>query len=199
LLVLGAMSASATTYTLNAPNSGLSGYTGPYGTVDVSLTDSTHATITFSGNTVGNYQFLFGAAQMADVNLNASSFGVSVVTPSTTKSPVGSGNVSAFGDFNIAIDNKNASLTTDTVKFDVTDLSGSWANADSVLTANADGFIAAAHIIVIDTTTGGVAVTGFTANADKTRVVPDGGSTVALLGMGLLGLRFVRGKMSKKN
>jgi len=199
LMALGAISAKAISYSLNDPNAALAGYAGPYGFVDVTLTDSTHAVITFTGNTVGNYQYLFGGVSMADVNLNSSSFNVTVVAPSTTKSPILSGNVSSFGNFNITIDNKNASDTTDTVKFNVEDLSGSWANASSVLIANADTFIAAAHIVVVDTTTGGVAITGFTANADTTHVVPDGGSTMALLGAGLLGLGCIRRKMAKKN
>jgi hypothetical protein len=198
LLAFSAMSAKAISYTLNAPNAALSGYTGAYGTVDISLTDSTHATITFTGATVGGYQFLFSGAQMADVNLNASSFNVSVVSPSTAVTPVGSGNVSEFGKFNVAIDNDNGGPSaTGTVKFDVTDLSGTWADASSVLIANDKNFIAAAHIFAIDIVTGDIAVTGFTANATSTRVVPDGGSTVALLGAALLSLGALRRKMAK--
>ena len=199
LLLLGATSASAITYSLNAPNAAISGYVGPYGFVNVTLVDSTHATITFSGNTVGNYTFYFGGSQMADVNVNATSFDVPTIdAPGTAQFPAGSGNVSEFGKFNVAIDNSNASDITSTVKFEVTNISGTWANDGSVLTDNNKDYLAAAHIIVHDVT-GKQIDTGFAANADSSHVVPDGGSTMAMLGTGLLGLSFLRRKFGKKS
>jgi len=199
LLLLGATSASAITYSLNAPNAAISGYVGPYGFVNVTLVDSTHATITFSGNTVGNYTFYFGGSQMADVNVNATSFDVPTIdAPGTAQFPAGSGNVSEFGKFNVAIDNSNASDITSTVKFEVTNISGTWANDGSVLTDNNKDYLAAAHIIVHDVT-GQQVDTGFAANADSSHVVPDGGSTMAMLGTGLLGLSFLRRKFGKKS
>ncbi len=51
LLTLGTSPALAdiTSFDLGVPNSGLSGFPPPYATVDVTRTDATHATITFTG------------------------------------------------------------------------------------------------------------------------------------------------------
>src|SRR5262249_27772832 len=61
-------------YTLGVGNSDISGYTGPYGKVDVTLVDSTHATITLTAlNNGGNY-YLFGDGGTLGVNVHATSF-----------------------------------------------------------------------------------------------------------------------------
>jgi hypothetical protein len=76
-------------------------------------------------------------------------------------------------------------------------MSGTWANANQVLIANLQGAFAAAHIFVAQLINGqlvNVMVTGFAANGGSQ--VPDGGTTVMLLGaaLGALGLarRFLR-------
>ena len=60
-MLMTTASADTVIYSLNAPNVPLSPYTGPYGTVTVNRTDSTHATITFASSVVGGYQYLFGS------------------------------------------------------------------------------------------------------------------------------------------
>jgi len=197
VLVLGAYSASAistTTYLLDDPNAALSGYPSPYGEVKVAWADTTHATITFTGDTTGGFIYKFGANGMADVNLNATSFSVTVSTPSTAKSPVlSANNVSDFGDYNISIDNKGgASDAVSSVVFDVVNLSGTWSSSANVLAVNADGYFAAAHIFVFSPTGDQTAlVTGYAGNG-TTRNVPDGGSTLIMLGSALVGLFWVR-------
>src|SRR5437667_11829885 len=53
-------SADAVAYTIGTPNSGIAGFPGPYATVVVTLTDSTHATITFTSASLGGNTYLMG-------------------------------------------------------------------------------------------------------------------------------------------
>src|SRR5690242_19780933 len=78
LFILVGSVASADTFTsiINSGNSAISGFPGPYGTVLVTLTSPTMATITFTSNT----GFLFGGVSAADVNINATSFTESFVS-----------------------------------------------------------------------------------------------------------------------
>jgi hypothetical protein len=76
-VTLGAGRASADfIFELTTGNSAISGFTGPYATVDVHLTDSTHATITFASLAAAGNIYLMGTAGAAAVNVNASSFSV---------------------------------------------------------------------------------------------------------------------------
>lgn len=206
ILAAGLIAMSATlarantiTYTLNESNLSAPPYTGPYGTVQVNLTDSTHATITFTGGSGGGFTYIFGAAQMVDVNVNATTFTVSVTSPGTAAYSPGAQNVSTFGSMNLSIDNSDGNTdATSPVIFTVTDTSGTWLSASDVLTADNQGYFAAAHIFVRDAA-GANPTTGFAGTkTTTTNRVPDGGSTIALLGMGLLGLRWVRQIASKK-
>ena len=72
--VLTVGSAQANSYSLDLGNSALFGITGPYGSVNVSLNDSTHAVITFTAGVENGNQFLFGGQGSADFNVNATSF-----------------------------------------------------------------------------------------------------------------------------
>jgi hypothetical protein len=187
-----------TIYSLTQGNSALSpAYPSPFGSVSVDLTDSTHATVTFTAGSSGGYTYLFGGNGMADVNVNASMFSVAISTPSTTTGSNAVHNLSSFGDFNVSIDNKGGnSDAVSSVIFTLTDISGTWATSSSVLAANNDGFVVAAHIFVRDAT-GANPVTGYAGNGSG-RQVPDGGSTVALLGTGLLGLGCLNRLKAKK-
>jgi len=192
--------ANPTVYTLDDPNADLTPYPGAYGSVSVNLVDITHATITFTANTSGGYIYLFGANGMADVNLNATSFSVSVSAPGTAQAP-SSGNISEFGNFNVKIDNDGGNANAvNSVIFSVVNISGTWADSANVLKANSDGYFAAAHIFVRSPTGGQDAlVTGYAGNGTTTRNVPDGGSTAMLLGMGLLGLGWLRRNAFARN
>jgi len=99
----------------------------------------------------------------------------------------GANNADGFGSFNQTTDNFdgfNAAVTS--VSFVLTNTGAGWANAMSVLTANASGWLAAAHIFVIGDQT---VVTGFAAGPGS---VPDGGTTVMLLGAALGALGMAR-------
>lgn len=197
LVALAAQHVSANTvYTLGIGNTSLSPtYPAPYGTVTVSLTDSTHATVTFVGGSGGGFTYQFGGAQALDVNVNASTFSIGSFTGMSSPSS-SSQNVSSFGTFNAAVDNFDGFSHSGTpMSFILTDTGGTWADSAHVLTANSSGYIVAAHIFVVDAN-GGNPATGFAANG-STPSVPDGGSTVALLGLAMLGLGSVRSAFKK--
>jgi len=133
------------------------------------------------------------------IESNATTFTAVVSSPGTTTVNINpSGSAGPYGKFNVQIDNSDGnSDATSPVVFVVTDTSGTWASASSVLSADNQGYFAAAHIFVRDAA-GGNPKTGFAGTKTTTNNVPDGGSTAALLGMGLLGLRWVRQMTAKK-
>jgi hypothetical protein len=153
--------------------------------VCVNLNSSTWATITFTA--APNYQFGDGSA--AGVNVNAATY-----TPIFVSETGGSGNlnfnnfdvsnanVDGHGTFNLMLNNKNfgAAGPADTIVFDVTNDSGTWANAANVLTANGTNNDAVAHVRWAFGPVG--ANTGFVAE-----VVPEPASLM-LLGAGVVGL-----------
>jgi hypothetical protein len=151
ILTLGSSIALAdtVTYQLGDPNTVALG-PGPYGSVTVNRTTTTMATITFSAGA----DYLFTDGNEADVNVNATSFSSTNPTftqlagfsaPSYTQS---SGTVDGKGSFNLVWDNNGGSFTDSvkTLTFTVTDLSGTWASAGSVLAVNNLGNLVAAHV-----------------------------------------------------
>jgi hypothetical protein len=198
---------------LNTGNSAISGFTGPYGTVDVHLVNTTTATVTFTSLTNAGNIYLFGDGSTVAVNVNAGSFSITGVSgsnagtgftpgPYTVQNPPGSSQVDGLGLFNGVIDSFDGfTHSSDTVTFTLNNLSGTWSGAANVLIANADGFDAAAHIFVTSSpanAANGAVATGFAGEIPGTVTTPDGGVTAALLGLALAGLAGMRARFGRK-
>jgi len=207
-LTLGAPIASADIiYSLTAGNADISGYTGPYGTVRVSLIDSTHATITFTSLTQSGNIYLFGDGGSVAVNVNATNWTLGSITGSNdgtgfspgSYSNGNSGNEDGFGSFNQRINSFDGfSHSADTVTFTLTNTSsgGNWASAANVLIENDDGYAAGAHIFVTSSpadASNGALATGYAAGGPDP--VPDGGMTLMLLGGALFALETLRRRL----
>jgi VPDSG-CTERM motif len=194
--------ADSISFNLSAGNSAISGYTGPYASVTVNRTSSTSATITFTSLTASGNAYLMGDGASVAVNVNATSWTLGTITGSNSGigflpglySNGGSGNVDGFGVLNQTINSFDGFTHSSTmIRFTLTNTSGNWLTAGSVLVANANGAMAAAHIFVTKlplNAANGAVTTGFAANGGAS--VPDGGTTVMLLGAALGALGLVR-------
>lgn len=192
-------------FDLGIGNSAISGFPGPYANVEVNRTSNSTATITFTSLTNSGNIYLLGDGGTAGVNVSGS-FTLGAISGSNsgtgfTPGPYsdgGAGNLDGFGVFNLTINSFDGfTHSSDTVSFDLT--GGNWASAAAVLTANNNGFIAAAHIFVTSSPANadnGAVATGFAGNGGGT--VPDGGATACLLGLGLAGLAGIRARFGRK-
>ena len=199
--------ADSITFNLTVPNAGISPYPEPYVSVTVNRTSSTTATVTFTSLTAAGNGYLMGDGASVAVNVNATSWTLGTITGSNggkgfspgPYSNGGSGNVDGFGVLNQTINSFDGfTHSSSTISFTLTNTSGIWGSAASVLVANANGAMAAAHIFVTKlpvNSRNGALATGFAANGGAQQV-PDGGATVMLLGaaLGALGMarRFLK-------
>jgi VPDSG-CTERM motif len=182
--------ADSTTYTLTTSNSPGTLGTGPFGTVLVTLTSSTTATIQFTAAT--GYLFVDGGA--VAVNVNATSWTISnFVSNGEPVSSSGAGNEDGFGSFNQKVSMMDSSNGASIISFMLTDTSGKWASAVNVLALNQNHWLVAAHIQIQN----GTGNTGFAAGpGGNGGTLPDGGTTVMLLGVALGALGMVRRYLS---
>jgi hypothetical protein len=140
------------------------------------------------------------------LNLNAGVFLLGPITGTNsgtgfTPGPLSfaaAGNEDGFGSFNFTVDSFDGfTHSSDSITFSLTNLAGTWASAAAILTGNSQGLLAAAHIFVTSSPANadnGALATGY-ASGNGTSV-PDGGTTVMLLGaaLGVLGMarRFLK-------
>ncbi len=174
-------------YTLTTSNSPGTLGTGPFGTVHVDLTAGV-ATITFTA--ASNYLFVDGGAVAVNVNATAWTIG-NFTSNGNPVSDAGAGNEDGFGSFNQKVSMNDSSNGASIISFTLTNLSGTWLSAANVLAFNESNWLVAAHIQIQD----GTGNTGYAAGPAGGSV-PDGGTTVMLLGaaLGALGMarRFLR-------
>jgi hypothetical protein len=184
---LGFQQAKADTkdYTLTTSNSPGTLGTGPFGNVNVNLTSSTTATITFTA--ASGYLFVDGGS--AAVNVNATSWTIGTFfSNGEAVSDAGAGNEDGFGSFNQKVSMQDSSNGASTISFVLTNTSGgTWASAVNVLAFNGNNWLVAAHIQIQN----GTGNTGFAAGPSG-GTIPDGGTTVMLLGAALGALGMAR-------
>jgi len=191
-------------------NAAISGFAGPYVMVDVHLIDPTHATVEFTSLTNSGNIYLMGDGGSVAVNVNATSWTLTLPPTSPaaasnvgtgfTPGPYsdgGAGNEDGFGSFNQTVNGFDGfTHSADDIKIELQNTSGTWADANSVLTGNAQGQLAAEHIFVTSSpadAANGAIVTGFATGQDAPPTVPEPGS-LALLGTALVSLRLLRRK-----
>src|SRR5262245_20637659 len=180
---------AALSFSVAVGNVGLAGFPGPYGTLSLSLVDSTHATVTLTAAA----GFRFGAGQTLGLNLASAATivgGAGGITGNGSGTfSIGSGNVDGWGTYNLVIDTSDGFTDSATsITFRLLKTSGSWASESQILGPNGDGLIIAAHVFVVNPSGGGALATGFATVPEPTTLVagallllPFGASTIRVL------------------
>jgi hypothetical protein len=192
----------STDIAIGVPNTGLSGFTGPFAKVHIDLTSTTTANVSFTSLTNGGYLYLLGGQGAADLNVNGS-YTLGTVTESNAISGFGAsfdanapGNVSSFGKFNLSLNNSDGFHDSATsISFTLTDTGAPWMTAAGVLTPDNAGYVAAVHAFACAqpgcSTDTGAALSGFAGNGGAPALIPEP-ATVALLATALVGVAMVR-------
>src|SRR6266478_6358945 len=141
-LGLQQVKADTASFDLSTGNSAISGYTGPYASVNINLNAAgTVATITFTSLTNSGNIYLMGNGSSMALNVNATTFTAGSVTssqagqtgfspPSYTVNNSAGQNVDGFGSFNLTVDNVDGfDHAVNTISITLTNTSGTWANA----------------------------------------------------------------------
>ncbi|HEY4831015.1 MAG TPA: PEP-CTERM sorting domain-containing protein [Waddliaceae bacterium] len=199
LLTSATVFADTSAFSLITPNSDLTGFPSPYATVTVTTSgpNSNTATVMFSSDSTGGFLYLIGATNAADVNVNATSFtpsnAITTSLPGFTPPSISfdnNRNVSSFGSFNLnLIFSDGFTNSVNSVTFNLTDNSGTWASAANVLTDNNSGNLAAMHALVCSSSSctvgGGAITTGFVSGQQVATPEP---GTWLLMGSSLMGM-----------
>lgn len=151
-------SAASASFSLNigVPNSDLAQYPGPYGRVDVALTDSTHANITLTAldDVPDGLYYRFGGHGTLGLNFKGTAALDGLITASgpdgdQTLTLGGAANVGGFKQFNFTLNGKGGDTRTVTsISFSVENTTGTWSSDSDVLTPNERGYWAAGHVFV---------------------------------------------------
>lgn len=190
LLTLAAQTSKANsiTYSLDESDQNNTLSSGNWGSVTVSMTSDTTASVTFTAG-IG---FSLVDSGIADLNANP---GATVSDLAAGFSSTGGGNVDGLGSFTVTTKYQNASSPFNTVTYTITDTGAAWGanNAASVLISNGS-FLAAAHIYD-GSKTFFVGADGQTGSPAP--VVPDGGTTIIMLGSAMAGLGIIGRRIRK--
>jgi len=204
-LTLGGRTGQATiTEQIDDPNAALSGFTGPYATVDITRVDNNTANIVFTSLTTNGVTFLMGDGGTADLNVNGAytlgavtETGVSGggFTPTFSANSPNS-NVDGFGIFSLSLDNSDGyGDAANSISFQITNSTGLWTSDAAVLVNNAGGYNAAIHAFACTSpcmASGTVLTTGYAA-----KKIPEPASLLllgtALTGFGIFYRRRRRG------
>jgi hypothetical protein len=199
LVLFAANSASADQINFTLNNSGVAG--GPFVNVNVNLTSTGVATITFTS--AGGAAIIDGGS--LDLNVNgsftvASTTGFSAFNGNwcsgTGNSLVGNaclnaggGNIDGFGSFNVVLD-QFAGSGNSSNQITVTLTGGTWTSASQVLFSNAGGSMAGSHVTLNSCTF--YVANGTTGSPASCGAVPEPSIYLGLLGSGLIALPFIR-------